>query len=331
MPTRVALALSAIAVILMLLAGSFAGPPEGQDPPPAPLAPGLALRLSEAARIEMTFRGATTTLVRQDGTWRVADRDMAPADQPRVSALLAGLAAARLLERRTDDPERLARLGLDDPAARGSVATLLRVLDGNAAVLAAVVVGTHPNRAGPAEAGTATQAYVRAADQNQAWLARADLPLAADPAEWLAHDLLSVPAADVASVAIRRDGEAFRLVREGGHLVLDPPGPPLDPFRADATAAALDGLSLQDIRPVAKLPGREVAQSTFAAADGLALRLTSHADGDRIWVTVAASGSDRAAAIASRAEGWAFLVAPDRAAALAPHLDQLRAYAPVAR
>ena len=77
--------------------------------------PGLAPKLQDAARIEITHQGKTLVIAKHGDTWGLADRGGYPVQQDKLRGMLTALTELRLVEPRTTDPAQFSRLGLEDP------------------------------------------------------------------------------------------------------------------------------------------------------------------------------------------------------------------------
>ena len=81
--------------------------------------PGLAPRLQDAAKVEITNQGKTTMIAQRKataGAWPATGGY--PVLDTKLRELLTGLTELRLVEPRTAEPGQLARLGLEDPTRR---------------------------------------------------------------------------------------------------------------------------------------------------------------------------------------------------------------------
>ena len=104
--------------------------------------PGLAPRLRDATRVEITHQGKQTVIEkRADLGWGVASMRDYPVQEAKLRGLLTGLTELRLIEPRTSEPAEFGRLGVDDPDAPASTAHLLRVVDAAGKPVLAMIVG----------------------------------------------------------------------------------------------------------------------------------------------------------------------------------------------
>jgi hypothetical protein len=263
---------------LALGAAAIAGGLALRRPAPAnaPLAagqlmfPGVVDRLQQAARVEITGKDGTLTLVRTGDIWGLADRGTYPAQQQRVREMFAGLTELRLTERRTADRAQLKALNLDDPGP-DSTALKLVVRDGQGAVIAEAIVGRRRVRM----AGNLPEAvYVRRPAETQAWLAEGNLRLDAEWNLWIDRDLFDIRRARVASAELRQGDSVIMFGRDSPTAerleVLNPPeGWRGEETRVDDIARALEWLTLEDVVPAAGITGAtEIGTASWTLFDG---------------------------------------------------------------
>ncbi|HEY0184658.1 MAG TPA: DUF4340 domain-containing protein [Rhodopila sp.] len=293
--------------------------------------PGLAPKLRDLARIEITHQGKQTVIEkRSDGGWGIASMHNYPVQEAKLRGMLTGLTELVLAEPRTSDPAEFGRLGLDDPNGTGSSADLLRLVDTAGTPILAVIVGHRRVRS---QANVPEEVYVRRPDENQSWLAEGSLQVDADPSVWLdrnvmniAHDrIVSVAVGDQALVFARQDGK-FALAKPADH-------PKLEDYKVDDVARALELLTFQEVKADADAPGTVAGQAVFTTDDGLAVTATVlHADKD-VWARFAVSASsdkvkEEAARINGRVAGWTYQIGSWKEKSLVPTMDDLKAEEP---
>jgi hypothetical protein len=170
--------------------------------------------------------------------------------------------------------------------------------------------------------------------ENQAWLAEGKLETDVDPLLWLDRDIMSIGPDHIAGVTVSRGDARLAFSRKDGKLALvEPAGhPAVEEYKVEDVGRALEGLSLQDVRPVKETAGKDIARSVFTTDDGLTVTADlAQADKD-VWVRFAASGTDKAKPEADRLNhklgGWAYQLGSWKEKAVAPTLDDLRAPPP---
>jgi hypothetical protein len=293
--------------------------------------PGLAPKLQDAARVEIVHQGKTLAIARHGNEWGLADRGGYPVQPTKLHALLAALTELRLDEKRTADPARFARLGVEDAGEAKSGSDLVRVLDGSGKPIVQLLVGHRRSRP---QGNLPDTVYVRLPGDNQSWLAEGKLEVDADPQLWLDRDIMQIAPARIATVAATRGATTLQFARDGDKLILRAPAdhPPLDADREADVGHALEALTLQDVRPAKDAPGQPEASSVFTTDDGLAVTATLWHMDKNLWARFDVSGTDKARAEADRLRarlgGWAYQLGSWQEKALAPTLDDLKAPAP---
>ncbi len=258
--------------------------------------------------------------------WVLVEKGNYPAATGKIRRLLLGLADLSLVEPKTERPDLFARLDLDDPGNGKS--TLVTLQDRQGKTIAELIVGkTRHDRLGTGSDGV----YIRKPGEQRAWLARGSLDMPIDAVEWLDRRIIDLPAARITSVALTdSDGTALTLQRDaasGKFAVADPP--PDTKFKPDTVlagpAGALAALDLADVKPSADLPvAAGVSIARFTTADGLTVELQLFSRDNADWITIEASGADKAEpeakTINDKVSHWAFAIPPERAKLLRTRL-----------
>lgn len=323
------LAAAAISVIAVVIASR----PDrylSQAPAGRRALPGLADKLGDLAWLRLTRGAMTVNFSLINKQWTVVEKGNYPADQERVRKLLVQLAECELVEPKTDRPELLARLDLDDPANGKS--TLVTAQDRAGGLVAQLIVGgKRPSGIGGGDAGV----YVRKPGTDQAWLARGSFDLTGGTLSWLDRGIVNIPPLRVASVVLTTaDGNAATVARGSADqpFAIDTPpqnAQPKDDAALAAPAGALDSLTLDDVKPAAELPIPQdgVATAAFTTFDGLivGLRLSPPSAGN--WVALDVTGSGKgeaeAKALSARLSRWSFEISAERAKLLRTTLPDL--------
>lgn len=324
---------------LLILGGAAAGAvgaailltPDRTEPPPSsatPLAfPGLAPRLANAARIEVTRHDGTLVVRRAaSDSWVLPAKADHPVRPERVRELLVGLTELRLTEPRTANPEMLERLGVEDPTREGATSALLRVLDAEGRPIAELIVGRRRMRV---QGNVPESVYVRRPGEAQAWLAEGRLPLDSDPNLWIDRDIANIPRDRVRAAEIHRAGEGPLLLRRGREIeaplaVVEPAETPeLDEVSLDEVSRAFEFLTFLDVRRAAEMPGEWLGEASFELTDNLRIAVAARKEGETLWVRLSATGDAEAARLDARWRGWAYQVGQWKERSFLPRLEDL--------
>lgn len=297
--------------------------------------PDLARRLAGAARIEIQKPDATLVVQREGERWVLPAKGGYPVRPEKVRELLVGLTELKFLEPRTADATQLARLGLDDPATPGSTALLLRVLDGQGAPIAALIVGRRRVRT---QGNVPESVYVRRPGETQSWLAEGRLPIDADANLWVDRDVANLPASRFRRLDSRRDGAAAIVIARPADVpdapleLLEPADAPkpADEVTLDEIGRALEFLTFLDVKPGPERPGAPIGEAALTYAEGLGVTVALNRDGQDLWIGLTATGEgEEARRLAARWAGWSFQVGPWKEKALLPTVEDLRPREPV--
>jgi hypothetical protein len=325
------LAAAAAAIAVLAAVVLSRGDREVSRAPPGERAlPGLADRLGDLAWLRLTRGSMTANFSLINRQWTVVEKGNYPADQDRVRKLLVQLAECELVEPKTDRPELLARLDLDDPANGKS--TLVSAQDRTGGLVAQVIIGRRrPNDIDAGDAGV----YVRNPGSDQTWLARGAFELGGDALSWLDRRIIDIRPLQIASVVLTTaDGKAVTIARTSPDLPLALDGAPANSRPKDdmvlaAPAGALEALTLEDVKPTAEqpIPDAGVATAAFTTFDGLVigLRLAPPEVGD--WIAIDATGFGKGEAdaktLSARLSHWSFAIPAARAKLLRTTLADL--------
>ncbi|MGP0001417.1 MAG: DUF4340 domain-containing protein, partial [Acetobacteraceae bacterium] len=224
--------------------------------------PGLAQKLQDAARVEISHQGKTTAIVKHGDTWGLEDRGGYAVQASKLRGMLTALTELRLVEQRTADPEQFSRLGLEDPNGKTANSNLLRVLDASGRPIVALIVGHRRVRT---QGNVPEQVYVRRPDDNQTWLAEGSLQVDADPQLWLERDIMNIDHGRIASVAVTHGDEKIDMALDGQKLVLKTPAdhPPVDDYKLDDVDRGLELLTFQDVQTDKQPVGDKIGQSVY--------------------------------------------------------------------
>lgn len=229
-------------------------------------------------------------LKKQNGQWRVLERNGWAADAGKVSELLFQLAQARLQEAKTDDPALYSKIGVEALGDRWAQGLELR-LDGGGKPLRLLIGHAHVNFDGD---------FVRVNDGKLSWLSDRHLDVSRDPVEWLDHHLIDRPLARIEQVQVEpADGNKYALVhRDDRFRLADVPSAAMgDSHAGDAMAGFLDQLDLED---VADDDGKTPVERRvrFLGVDGVSIVVDAWREKGKVWVRL------DAALDAARADSW---------------------------
>ena len=318
------LALASCATTAGALAIYAGRPTAGRRSGDALALPELARWFNLAGRIVVRSAEDSFTLERIDRQWVVVEKVGYPTRPGLARDVLLALSELRLVEPRTTSPEFYRRIGVEDAESPGARSLSVTVESAAGAVLGELIVG----RRRLAAAGGRSARYVRRPREHQAWLALGGLEIPGTALDWIDPALLNVPVHRIRDVVIEGGDRPPLVLRRDApsadfSLVDAPAGRTVDQTqRLALVAGALQGLTLEDVRPAALLTLPVSGPlASFATFDGLLIVVQRAVDPDRPsspWIGLGAAsppGSHdavqaEAAALKARFADRAFAVAP---------------------
>jgi Domain of unknown function (DUF4340) len=271
-----------------------------------PVFPDFEALRAEASEIRITLADERYSLVATGDGWRLGTRDGYPIRQDRLTELAAGLESLVWDTPRTDDPEKLNRIGLGDPREGGSGA-LLEVVGPGGETGAALITGRKGEFI-----------YGRRPDETTAFRVTGTLPPLYSSEAWLDLGFLDINEDAVSAVRLTDEsGENLFLQREvGSSDRAFRPAPPFQNYRLTSRLAvtgpalALTRFLPIGVKPAAALRTRPVSRHITQTHDGLEVDVRAYRERDGYFITLraveAGEGAMRAEAINARAAGWAF-------------------------
>jgi hypothetical protein len=292
--------------------------------------PGLESSINAVTEVRLRKGdGTLTTLQATAAAWTVKERGW-PAQVNKVRKLLLDLGALNVVEEKTRLAANYPALGVEELSSAKAAGTEVEVVSpGHTWVL---IVG----KSSGAKAG-----YVRVAGAVQSLLAAPLLEVDADPRHWLETALIDIPAERVREIEERpAAGTGFtasRQKKEDAHFTVAPlpKGRELSaPGAADSLAAALSGLTLEDVAKAVPADP-QAAHALFRTFDGLEVEAVGHKDATHAFVALSARSSapgtaDEARQLNARFSGWEFEIADYKYAAIfAPVTELLKPRPPL--
>ena len=247
---------------------------------------GLAERINETAKVELSKAGDTLTLFRTDDGWQVDARSGYPANEEKVRAFLRGFALSERREPKTSNPDRFASLDLGDSATR------VILSDDTGGALLDVQVGKRK------EGGSGRSlTYVFQGTDTRAWLVGGIEAAPLEAVEWLDTNLLDIADSRIQTVTLND----VTLVRPLGATDFSVEGLAEDEteaagYKRAEPARTLSRISLTDVAQTANPLMDPVTMGQFTTYDGLQVTFTLFARGEDHWLQLSANYDlDRAA------------------------------------
>ena len=322
---------TAVAVVLAVVVSRTAGMQ------PDPLAgklvlPEVAARLGDIGRVALVHADQKTTLVRDGDKWTVDERGNYPADATKVNQALLNLGDLAYVEPKTATVASYPRLEVEDAGGKDSKSTMVTLADTKGALLGEVITGKHrDDQLGGGEGGI----YVRKPGNAQSWLARGNLNLAPNTADWLVKTLIDVPVAQVKqTVLTQADGSSITISRAQPTDKLALTAMPKDKKLKydsvlDDAAGTLGGLQLDDVAAAKgfDFPKDGISHAQFVTFNGMTVVIDVADKDGKSWAKFAVTGSGDSATAATdlntKLSPWIYALPADKAKNLREKLDDL--------
>lgn len=301
---------------------------------PQPMFPDLPHQAHDVARIHVASKSGSFDVVNTPGKgWVVPSRNNVPASFEQVNKTIVGLATLETLEPKTARADWLHYLDLDAPPKGNGV--LISLSDAKGQTLAAILAGK-PEDIG--DRSGASGLFVRRPDSTQSWLARGTFEPKSNVSDWYDKNLVEVDRLRIAETDVTpAGGPAYSVKRDKPSdqdfkLVNVPAGRELAyPGAADGVAAAIVGLSFDDIKPAKDIDFSKASQLVTRTFDGLTVTVRVVQQKNDYWATVSAgtapgakpAAAKEAQAINAKTSGWAYKLPTFKGQQLTTKLETL--------
>ncbi len=227
----------------------------------------------EAIRIVKPGNKTVISIVRIDDGWMVKEKYDYSANVGKIRELLLQLSLAKIIEQKTSNPDLYKRLGVQDiEIENGDLQANQLEIDGLAEPVRLIIGG--------APADTADATYVRRAGEAASWLINTSVDVDDDPLNWLDRTVIDVPPERVYRISISpKDGVQVVLQKTSSDesefaLQNIPQGREQSSgFMSNSVAAAIAGLSFDDVAPASQVAIAENSQGSisYETFDGLVI------------------------------------------------------------
>lgn len=290
--------------------------------------PSLAGKENAVDELRIVSGKAKFSVVRKGEDWGLKEKAGYKVSFEKVKTAIVGLAELKLLEAKTSDPTRYARLQVE-AADKADAKSISVTLKGGGKILAGGVIGKrHVGLFGTGGAGT----YLRPGGKAQTWLAEGEVDLGAEPNDWMIRDIVNIEAEQVRRAVIRQPDGAEIAISNSSREVRNydvagiPKGRKLkDPKEGKNMAGGLWRLSFEDVKPEKDIAfGESLNVAEYETFDGLKVRVEMVFIDKTVWGRFKASvveGGDsdekaraetkkKSDEINARAAGWAYELSP---------------------
>jgi hypothetical protein len=299
----------------------------------APLFPDLLAQANGISEVTVTTAKGKVTIRRDGPRWVLVEKDGYPVPVDKVRKLVGGLAGLRPIETKTDQPDRYARLEVEDVTQKDAKSRLVTLAGADGKAVASLLVGRRNydmSFTGPGGL------YVRQPGDARSWLVEGALDVPVDAIDWPDRTVVDVAAGGVTRVAFQPTGGAALTATKADRNAKDltlapiPEGKTADADAVNRLASVFAGLTFDDVRKDA-LPADATPKATAEVAtfDGLTTRAALFEVGGKVWARLTATGTagseaeKQAKAINDRVAGWLYKLPDYKLPMLQPKIDDL--------
>ncbi|MBR1649130.1 MAG: Gldg family protein [Alphaproteobacteria bacterium] len=176
--------ISGICLLLIVSGGVcvyYAGRGEWSEFENKKVFPDLTSSLNQIAQIELSSQKENLKFVKKDGIWQIPGKDCLSVYQERILSFISAISEMTYFEKKSDRLENLGAFGLKSLDNNESQGTLITLRDENNQNLAEFYLGKYDIDIGRG----ARAAYIRAKNEFQVWMVKADLiEVSANPLNW---------------------------------------------------------------------------------------------------------------------------------------------------
>lgn len=311
-------AVALIFVLFLMESGTKKGTTDSADL----LLPDMQAVVNDADFIQISAAGsAPIEIVKIDGQWKVPNRQDYIADFAIVRDILASMAQAKILEKKTANPALHNRLGLEETTIENSKGTDILARVGNAEFN--LIFGT---------VSQGQFRYARIGGDNQSWLVDQNPDIPSESANWLKKEIIDIDSTRIKAVTITHpDGEIISVYKtsaeEPNFEVLNiPPGRELTYSTVgNGIGGALNDLDLEDVRKA--IEGSELVITEFTTFDGLNILVKIIIEDEANWISLEVTSEEtensEASEIMSQISGWQYQVPSYKANLLTRKLEDI--------
>lgn len=185
---------TALVVLMVFMLAQRDGSVQDNGAETALFMPGLQKVINEVDRVNVVTPGNVilATLEKSGDQWHVEQMNDYAADWPKLKKVLAALATAQIVERKTDNPDYYSRLGVEDMASENADGVMLELSGGG--TTRSVIIG-HKAKGRPGQ-------YARVQLEAASALIDQSIDVPTNLLGWIDKRIVDINASEVAQVEI---------------------------------------------------------------------------------------------------------------------------------
>jgi hypothetical protein len=297
----------------------------------APVFGSLLAHANDVQTASIASASGKFTIAHKGAGWVLVEKDDYPVAADKLRQLVAGLADLRLLEAKTDQADRHARLEVEDIAAKDAKSKQVTLAGADGKPLADLIVGKQNYTS---DLNGLRGVYVRKPGEAQAWLAQGSVDVPTATIDWIDRTVVDVGEDKIQRLQFEPAGAPAVTVSKADKAAPEytlaplPEGKSADPDAVKRLTQVFAAVSLDDVRADKDTDKAVKAGAAEAGTfDGLTLKAELLAMEGGTWLRLKASAADGSAAAADaktindRVAGWLFKLPQFKAALLQPKID----------
>lgn len=197
----------------------------------------------------------------------------------KVHKLLLGAVHLTILDAKTSNQDRYAKIGVEDVSEEGATSVLLTFKKSEGETVASLIVGH--DRVAKIDS-TLREIYIRKQDEEQAWLTLGQLPMEKTAKDWLDPQIINIDNDNVYEVSVTHpDGEHFVVFKDSPdddeYQIADlPENAKVNlPYMLDNIATTLTRLDLDDVTKDIEFDDGATTRAVFTTFDGLEITMAT--------------------------------------------------------
>ncbi len=172
--------------------------------------PGLLDHINDVAEIDVKAKAGTTVIKRAQSGWVMTDKNDYPVQAELARRAAIGFGEMELVERKTTQPDRYARLGVEDLDSENAKSRLVTLKDAKGDTMAELIVGKRREGRLSGQGGV----YVRRPGDAQSWFAPVNFEIQDNPVFWLEQRIIHINPKRVAQITtVQPDGETLAIFK----------------------------------------------------------------------------------------------------------------------
>ena len=297
----------------------------------APVFRSLLAHANDVQTASIASASGKFTIAHKGDGWVLVEKDDYPVAADKLRQLVAGLADLRLLEAKTDQADRHARLEVEDIAAKDAKSKQVTLAGADGKPLADLIVGKQNYTS---DLNGLRGVYVRKPGDAQAWLAQGSVDVPTAAIDWIDRTVVDVGEDKIQRLQFEPAGAPAVTVSKADKAAPEytlaplPEGKSADPDAVKRLTQVFAAVSLDDVRADKDTDKAVKAGAAEASTfDGLTLKAELLAMEGGTWLRLTASAAEGSAAAADaktindRVAGWLFKLPQFKVGMLQPKVD----------